>query len=217
MTRGWAAVRSVLRLAGGVSVDRALRSGADAVALDLSQGLDLPFTPTPSPLVVIRVRADCDDLAAALALRPDAVLLPDCRGVADVDRIGSRLAVAEAELELADGATGIVASVADGAEGLVALLAGPAFAAAGPRLRALTWDAAGLAAAFGAGSGPWGLARDLVPVAARAAGLPALAPEGSCDAGGLRMLRGMGYSGKVTSEPDEVAAINAAFGPVSRV
>lgn len=214
MSAGWAAVRSVLlvSLPDEVPVQEALASGADAVILDFARAAALPLARPPVPLVAVRVARDQDDLAAVLAIRPDVLVLLDCRGLADVDRIAGRAAVAEAERGFKDGATGVVASVADGAAGLVALMAGPTFAGASPRLMALTWDPSDLRHAFGEHGGAAGLARGLVPVAARAAGLAALAPEDDGDTGDGGASRRMGYTGQLTRNPARIARINAIFG-----
>ncbi len=194
---------------------------ADAVLVATQHlGRPGPNGTDPRPRVVAHLGGDWSDLGAAVAHRPDAVLVPDCRGVADLDRLGARLDVAEAECGAADGATAVIASVADSAAGLAALLAAPSLSSR--RLVALTWDAARLATDLGAApdvlhAGPCGLAAALVPVAARAAGVAALAPDGSGENGSAaetcRMWRGLGYAGSLTRTAAEVAMVNSAFDP----
>lgn len=213
----WAVLRSVL--VATRPDGRALGCGADAVVVDPDGLAPWVVDGLARPRVVVRLDPLPEDLGAVLAARPDAVLLPDCRGRADLDRLDARLAVAEACYGLEDGATAVLASVAASAAGLAGLAAGRPLAM--PRLVALTWDPARLAADLGLAraswtEGPCALAAALVPVAARAAGVPALAPDGLAGDGpvpdGCRLLRGRGYAGRVTRVAEEVAAINAAFG-----
>lgn len=187
----------------------------DAVLLTLEQAVAAAHLPKAEPYMVIRLDDVPDDLSPVLASRPDAVLLADCRGAADLDRLSGRLAVAEAEGGVEDGSTAVLASVADGAAGLAALVAGRWLEPPNRRLAALTWDAARLAAGLGGGAeDALALARCLVPVAARALGLPALAADEDGATGErYAALRRMGYSGAVTRLPGEVAIINAAFDP----
>lgn len=190
---------------------------ADAVLLDLEQAVAAARPFETKPCLVIRLDDVPDDLAPALATRPDALLLADCCGTADLHRLSGRLAVAEAESGIEDGSTPVLASVADSAAGLAALVAGRWLEPANRRLAALTWDAARLAADLGGGAeDALSLARCLVPVAARAAGLPALAADeagATSTDGRYAALRRMGYTGAVTRLPGEVAIINAAFDP----
>ncbi len=113
------------------------------------------------------------DLDATMAGAPDAVLLPGAVGARDLQHLAARLAVREAEHRLAAGRTRIVAMAADTPAGVLALASLPG---ASPRLMALGWDPAALAAALGVGpdAAPLRTARDLLLIAAAAAGVPAL-------------------------------------------
>ncbi|GLK75427.1 hypothetical protein GCM10008171_06810 [Methylopila jiangsuensis] len=111
-------------------------------------GAPWPSGAPPLYLTVDDLDAKGVDDALARAARHGAagVLLRRLRASADIERLAARLAVAEARAGSADGALAIVALVA-GAAGLLAL---PALAGRRPRLAALGWDAAALAADLGA-------------------------------------------------------------------
>ena len=85
-----------------------------------------------------------DDLDAAMAATPDEIVLP-VRNGADVQHLGVKLAVREAELGLADGATRIIALVA----GPGAVFQLGSFVSASPRLAALAFDARAFATSLG--------------------------------------------------------------------
>jgi citrate lyase subunit beta/citryl-CoA lyase len=113
-----------------------------------------------------------DELDAAMAATPEGIVLP-VRNGADVQHLGVKLAVREAELGLADGATQIIALVAAPAT----LFQLGSFAGASPRLAALAFDAPAFAMKLGIEdmtTPPLGLARDLTLLAAKAAGVAAI-------------------------------------------
>ena len=112
-----------------------------------------------------------DDLASALALRPLGIWLPGCVGAADLQHLGARLAVAEAECDLPDGSTRIIASASDTAAGVLALDRLPG---ASQRLAGLVWDEAALGAALGpeADDGALRHARARTILTAAACGVP---------------------------------------------
>lgn len=128
--------------------------------------------PRGAPVIVALVDPRPPRLRAALAGAPDAVLLSLADG-ADLQQIDARLAVAEAELGLADRSTGIWAGVG-GSAGAVFKLG--TLAGATTRLRGLVWDDGPLAGAIGAvpQAGPVQVARALAVLAAHAAGVPIL-------------------------------------------
>ncbi len=219
LVNAWAAAHSILTVADGnaaTALHAARECGAGAVVIDVAMLSNPLPSRGPFPLLAVRVARTCDDVSAVLSGRPDAVLVSDCRGLADIDRVAARLAVAEAEHGLDDGAIGIVASVADGLEGLAALVGCASFAAATPRLKALTWNAERLAAAVGEPKEVATLVRGLFLAAARTAGLPALAPDGPDGPAGYldscRVLNRLGYAGRLTQAVARVVDINRAFG-----
>lgn len=223
----------------------ALASGADAVILDLAAAptqqarIDGRATVArllageragkPSLLVGLgrletpEVEADLDALAPH---RPDAVVLAGAQGGEDVQRLGVKLAVREAEAGLGDGAIAVLALAAGSARAALRL---STYTEASRRLMGLAWSADALAADLGAQTlvgafcadgrltSPMRLARDLTLLAAVAAGAPAFdaAFPDPQDAEGLRRAcaraRRDGFAGKLAIHPDQVAVINAAF------
>ena len=180
------------------------------------------------PRMIIRVAAIDDaaieaDLDAVMPAAPDAVAPKSCRGGADLERLGVKLAVREAESGLADGAVRILALVATSAAALFGLASIPQRSA---RLSALAWDAEALLAdlraepPYGAGrrrQGSARLARDLALIAAVAAGAAPIdaAFPWTNDPAGLRVeaLEGRrdGFAGKIAVDPGQVALINEIF------
>lgn len=134
---------------------------ADALVLDHAPAAEPAWLPPlrrrPGALpLYVRVAPSAADLAAALALRPDGIVLPGVADAGDVARLGVRLSVHEAETGIPDGATRIVA----GLDGTGALLR---FGGGSERFARL----AGLFCAFDA------LARDLGVSASSRAPQPA--------------------------------------------
>src|ERR1700678_4490159 len=115
----------------------ALESGADAIIVDLAAGapeeragardaaarfLEAARGRGGGPVLIVRANAlnsgESDaDLDAVMASGPDALLLPLSLGAPSVQQLSAKLAVREALLGLADGATRIIA-VADTAQSL---------------------------------------------------------------------------------------------------
>lgn len=115
------------------------------------------------------IEQDLDELIAAA---PDGIVLPVSHG-AEVEHLGVRLAVREAELGLEDGTTQIIGLIAAPA----AIFQLRTLAATSRRLVALSFDARAFANALDVSdgdSGPLNLARHLTVLAAKAAGIPAL-------------------------------------------
>ncbi len=160
-------------------LDNAFASGADALWLDGSL--------TASALQDARRRAATlklyvcpgsldgaldEDLDAAMNAAPDGIVLP-VRNGADVQQLGMKLAVREAEFGLADGATRIIALIAAPR----AVFQMGSFGGASPRLAALAFDAQGFATSLGItdlSAPPLGIALDLTLLAAKAAGVAAI-------------------------------------------
>ena len=118
----------------------ALDSGADALIVDLADRaallpearrsvrtfLDRSRACAPRPRLVVKVSSLLSifieaDLDLVMAAAPEAILLPEVVGGADIQHLAAKLAVREAECGLADGATRIIALVADTARGVLAL------------------------------------------------------------------------------------------------
>jgi citrate lyase subunit beta/citryl-CoA lyase len=225
---------------------KALGRGADALILDLEDAVAAPRKNearaqavaflrahaglNPRPLLIVRINgfdhdASAADLSAAVEAGADAVMLPKAIGLADVERLDGRLAVAEAEADRADGSVGIVPLASESARAVLAL---PSLGAGHPRLRAIAWSGEDLATDLGAASSrrPDGtppdaqrLARTLALLAASAAGVPALDTIFARfqDEDGLRReveaAAADGFAGKLAIHPAQVGPINAAFTP----
>ncbi|MGA2045784.1 MAG: aldolase/citrate lyase family protein [Roseiarcus sp.] len=239
-----------MRSALVVSVDdeaqfaRVLACGADAVILDLESPREparerrgqiaaifarMADAQNPRPRLIVRVNglasgATDDDLDAVMPAAPSGILLPGSLGAASVQQLGVKLAVREALLGLADGATRIFALATDSARALSGL---DGYRGSGARLEGLVWGADLLAKDIGAQGarrrdgglrGACALARDLTLLAAAAAGVTpidaAFADVG--DLAGLRAeslaARGDGFRAKLAIDPAQVPIINAVFG-----
>jgi len=225
---------------------KALESGADALILDLEDSVALAAKPQARgavaafvgaararparPRLYVRVNPlDGDlteaDLDAILPSQPDGIMLPKSLNGADVQRLGAKLAVREAEHGLADSATRILAIATESARALFGLAS---YAGASPRLEGLAWGAEDLSADLGAeanklpdGSycGPYRLARELTLFGAVAA---EVAPIDTVfvnlrDEAGLRVeclaARRDGFTAKMAIHPAQVAVINEVFTP----
>ncbi|WP_421779129.1 HpcH/HpaI aldolase/citrate lyase family protein [Hoeflea sp.] len=243
-------MRSLLFVPGDSprKMEKASTSGADALILDLEDsvspsrkaearehvakfvaGAERTF---PAPRLIVRVNAldtglTDDDLTAVIGARPDAVLLPKAGSGADIQDLGARIAVVEAEAGLSDGCVLIHALMTETAAGL--LQAG-SFAGKSKRLSALAWGAEDLAADIGATSNKdesghytdvFTMARSLTLLAAAQSGVEAVdtvftdfrdmqALKLECQAA----VRD-GFSGKMAIHPDQVPVINAAFTPAA--
>jgi len=157
----------------------------------------------------------------------DAIIVPKVRSPGDVEMTATLLDGIEAACGLERGRIGIEAQIEDPA----ALVAVEAIAAASPRLEALVFGPGDYSAAAGIpvttiGGAPEGYPGDhlhyvytRILVAARAAGLPAIdgpyARIGDDDglAERSRLVRALGYDGKWTIHPDQIATVNEIFSP----
>ena len=223
----FAGLRSLLIVVGGpAALDRAARSAADALVLDAGDAparvrawLDRARRLVPARPLLVRVAGPGSPgveaaLDAIMPGRPDAVVLPECHAGADVQQLGVKLAVREAELGLKVGATAILAEPS--AAGLLALAS---FTGASARLVGL------IAPAVEADPGPPSraghpadlLAHALVLLGARAAGLAAfdtdtdVASDAAAVETASRRARGSGFAGRVTRDAARVETINAAL------
>jgi citrate lyase subunit beta/citryl-CoA lyase len=162
-----------------------------------------------------------DDLAALMPAQPDGIWLGDTRGRADIEQLGSRLAVAEAELDLPDGGTRIVAAI-ESARGALLL---PSVAEAGPRLAAIACDVAALARDIGCEPGsasqlpePLRAVRASTVLTAAACRVPAI-EAGAAEtvdpdayAAEAVQARRDGFSAKLACDPDQLAVLGRLGG-----
>jgi citrate lyase subunit beta/citryl-CoA lyase len=160
-----------------------------------------------------------DDLDAVMAARPDGIVLPEACGGRDVQHLGAKLAVREAENGLLDGYAKILALAADSPAALFEL---GSFARATRRLIGLGRDEAALARSLGIAA-PFGgekpdplrVARSLCLFAAAAAHAPAYdcaePGEGKDFAHLCAMAARDGFAGKFVLTPAQAKAVNKAF------
>ena len=225
---------------------RAMESQADALILDLEDSVAVSAKEagrqaatefllewrkaSRTKKIFVRVNAldtglaDAD-LDAVMPLRPDAIMLPKATGGHDVQHLGVKLAVREAENDLPDGSTQILPIATETAGALFAM---GSYARASRRTCGLTWGAEDLSAnlgaetnrdASGAYTSPYMLARSLTLFAAAHAGVDAIDTVfGSFrDSAGLRAeceaARRDGFTAKMAIHPDQIAIINEVFTP----
>ncbi|RAH99360.1 CoA ester lyase [Acuticoccus sediminis] len=220
---------------------KAYDSGADVVILDLEDSVSADRKPAARALVreaaadapgtvAIRVNAlDTglvdDDLAAVMAARPAMIVLPKSETGADVAHLSARLSVHEAEQDVADGATRVLAIATETARAMFGL---GTYDAAGPRLAAMTWGLEDLSAALGVSrtrdengrvTDPFAFARTMCLAGAKAAGvlpIDAVYTDFRNSEGLARESREAaadGFLGKLAIHPAQVAVINEAFTP----
>jgi citrate lyase subunit beta/citryl-CoA lyase len=217
----------------------ALSSEADAVVIDLVIPPDasaaararaarlLKEARADTPALMVRVNPLGDeetdlDLDAVMEHAPVAILLPKAIGAASLQQLSAKLAVREAVFGLDEGSTRIIA-VADTVRALMACATARDL---GPRLIGLAWDAEALRADIGAERyrdenggycSPYRLARDLMLLAATAAGVAAIdaASAEVCEPKSLRAeaiaARRDGFAAKVALDANQARIINGAF------
>jgi citrate lyase subunit beta/citryl-CoA lyase len=179
------------------------------------------------PTLILRANAldsgETDaDLDAVMPSAPDAILLPGSLGAPSVQQLSAKLAVREAEFDLPDGETRIIA-VADTAQSLFHM---GTYRGSSGRLIAVAWSAESLRADIGAETdrdrlgealGPYRLARELALLAATSARVAAIdtAFLNIRDLEGLRAealaARRDGFIGKIALDPAQVGVINDVF------
>lgn len=227
-------------------LEKALSSGADCLLIDLEDSVALPVKAKaremasaflaqavrrrPRPRLFVRVNglesAEHDlDLEAVMPAAPDGILLPKCANGADLQHLGAKLAVKEAENDLTAGSTKILALVTETAASIFAM---STYRSASQRLAGLAWGAEDLSAAIGAEmnrttdgayAAPYLLARSLTLFAAAAAEVPAIDTVylDFRDLEGFRLeceaARRDGFDAKMAIHPGQVAIINEAFTP----
>ncbi|WMS42256.1 CoA ester lyase [Acuticoccus sp. MNP-M23] len=165
------------------------------------------------------------DIATVAAAAPALVVLPKAEGGASVAELAARLAVAEAEAGLAEGAIGIMAIVTETASSLFQL---GTYADSSTRLCAMGWGAEDLSTALGASrtrcadtrlTGAFALARTLTLAGAHAAAASPLDAVFTAlgDNAGLKAeceaAAADGFLGKMSIHPAQVPIINTAFTP----
>lgn len=167
------------------------------------------------------------DLDSVMPAGPDGVMLPKALGGRDIAHLGAKLAVREAEADLADGATRIIAVATETAGALFGL---GTYAGASRRLAGLAWGGEDLGAdlgvlaskdAAGEWTEPFRLARHLCLFGAVAAGVAPVdtvhtafrdlsALEREC-----RIAARDGFTAKMAIHPAQVEVINAVFTPAA--
>ena len=212
------------------ALEEALASEADALAVDLLGAGD-----ADAAAIIGDVRArgkKClaqihaldsgladADLDAIMPGRPDGIILPDARGGRDIQHLGAKLAVREAENDLADGALKILALAGDSPAALFEL---GSIARASRRLIGLGRDERLLAQRLGIFARmdderpePLRVARSLCLFAAAAAGTKAYdcAEPGEGEAFARLCARAArdGFAGKIVVSAAQAVIVNAAF------
>lgn len=222
-------------------LEKAAASGADTVILDMEDGVALSQKAAARAEIhaalasldfgrserLVRVNgADtpffADDLPAALAARPDGLLLPKVNGPEAIIAINAIISAWEAEHGLTPN-TIVLLAMAETALAIANIHAIAASVRQAPRLAALIFGAEDLAGDMGAVRTPGGIeaayARGAVVLHAKAYGLDAVDMVYTAykDAEGLAaesaVAAGMGYTGKQAIHPDQVPVIHAAFTP----
>ena len=229
---------------------KAMASGADALILDLEDSVapsgkvparqmlrDFIFDArrqSPRPRLFVRINGletglAGPDLDAIMPAGPDGIMLPKSRSGADVQHLGAKLAVGEAENGLPDGACAIIPLVTETAASLFGLAS---YAGASQRLLGMAWGAEDLSAALGAQTNrlpdgdftaPYQLARTLTLVGARAAAVEPIDTVFTAfrDEAGLRRdceaARRDGFTAKMAIHPAQVPVINETFTPSPEV
>ena len=218
---------------------KAAASGADAIILDLEDSVSLAnkdaarhaiadyLAGAREVFTLVRVNPldghlTAADVAAIVAARPDAIMLPKAEGapsIAQLDLILRSEGAAEASLPP-------ILPIAT--ETAAAIFTLGSYREAKDRLLGLTWGAEDLPAAIGATTSreadgsytaPYDVARALTLFAAHAAGVaaidtvfPAIKDEAGLAAYAARARRD-GFTGMMAIHPSQVEAINAAFTP----
>jgi len=222
---------------------RALGSGADALVLDLEDAVLLADKASAREAVVrwlrerdfgaqeriVRINPldsglGVADLEATFAAGPDAYLIPKVRGFADLEELDVRLTALERSADRPERGIALIPIATETPEGLLSIRE----IAHAPRVAALTWGGEDLSAAIGArrnrnAAGEYldvfRYARIATLLAAAAAGVDALDAVyvDFRDLDGLRReseaAAEMGFAGKLTIHPEQIAVVNAAFTP----
>jgi citrate lyase subunit beta/citryl-CoA lyase len=166
------------------------------------------------------------DLAAVVQGRPGGIMLPKCRGRADVELLDHYLTALEVACSSEPGSAKLIVLVTETAESMFTT----ASYAGAPRLVAMTWGAEDLAESLGASENrsedgsyafTYLLARSLCLMGAVVAGVsPVETIHGDFrDDSGLRkraaQVRRDGYRGMLAIHPAQVDIINETFTPTA--
>ena len=182
------------------------------------------------PRLIVRVNALTTgmteaDLDVIMQGSPDAIMLPKAEGGPDLSHLAAHVAVREAEYDLPDGGTKIIAIATETGKGIFGL---GSYAGASHRLSGLTWGAEDLSADLGAETNrledgsyadPYRIARSLLLFAASAAQVDAIDTVFTAfrDEAALRAecvaARRDGFTGKMAIHPAQVPVINEVFSP----
>ena len=226
-------------------LDKGFGSGADALLIDLEDSVALSrkaearaltvaflkaHAGADGPRLLVRVNAldtglTDADLDAVMPGAPYGIMLPKANGGRDATHLGAKLAVREAENNLVDGATRIIAIGTETAKSIFTI---GTYAGATQRLIGLAWGAEDLAADIGAEtnkapqggfSEPFRLARNLSLFGAAAAEvmpIDTVYTDFRNEAGlaeETEQARRDGFTGKMAIHPAQVAVINRIFTP----
>jgi citrate lyase subunit beta/citryl-CoA lyase len=241
-------MRSLLFVPGDSpkKLQKGLESAADALIVDLEDSVAIDAKAEARaiaceflkeaallprrPRLIVRINALSTglteaDLDAIMPGAPDAIMLPKAEGGSDLTHLAAKIAVREAEADLPDGSTRIIAIATETGKGVFGL---SSYAGASHRLMALTWGAEDLSAELGAETNrlesgqftdPYRLARSLLLFAASAAQVDAIDTVFTAfrDEAGLRAeclaARRDGFTAKMAIHPAQVATINEVFSP----
>ena len=176
----------------------------------------------PGALVFVRIRPLAldgqEELEAALEGEPSGIWLSEAVGRRAVEQLGSRIAVGEARLGIADGATRIVAAI----ETAAGALAIKSLAEAGSRLAGISYDGAPIAREVGCepDAEPVRGARAYLLLAAAAARIPAIDATADLDAFAAHASRANrdGFSAKLALDLGQLAVLKriGAQAPLGR-
>lgn len=241
-------MRSLLFVPGDSrkKLDKGLASGADALIADLEDSVSIAGKPearrvtaqflrdvragSTRPLLIVRINGlDTDfheaDLDAVMPAAPDAIMLPKAEGGVDIQHLAAKIAVREAECDLIDGSTRIIAISTETARGVFAL---GSYAGASHRLAGLAWGGEDLSSDLGAETNrnpdgsyaePYRIARAMTLLGAASAEVEPIDTVYTAynDLVGLRAeaeaARREGFTGKMAIHPAQVAVINETFTP----
>lgn len=241
-------MRSLLFVPGDSrrKLDKGLASGADALIADLEDSVSIAGKPearrvtaqflrdvragSTRPLLIVRINGlDTDfheaDLDAVMPAAPDAIMLPKAEGGVDIQHLAAKIAVREAECDLVDGSTRIIAISTETARGVFAL---GSYAGASHRLAGLAWGGEDLSSDLGAETNrnpdgsyaePYRIARAMTLLGAASAEVEPIDTVYTAynDLVGLRAeaeaARREGFTGKMAIHPAQVAVINETFTP----
>jgi citrate lyase subunit beta / citryl-CoA lyase len=226
MEKAWASGADVLIL----DLEDSIAPSAKAAAREHAKAFLHACQNQTGPRLFVRINAldtrDIDaDLDAVMHESPHGIVLPKSQTGKDVVHLSVKIAVREAENNLADGGTRILAIATETPQSVFGL---GTYANMSQRLVGLTWGVEDLSAVVGShqtrlASGdftpPYALVRSLALLGAAAADVMAI--DGiygafKDDAGLVRECEAAlkdGFTGKLAIHPAQVTLINAAFTP----